>query len=202
MFIVDCEQRTDEWYRHRIGIPTASSFSRIITSRGARSDQRTGLMYELAGERLSGVSVESYCSSSMSRGIMLEPKAIEFLEFYLDEDIRRVGLCLEDGRRWGCSPDGLIGDLGGTEIKSPEAKAHIAYHKHYERTGKMPSDHVQQVQGGLMITEREWWIFMSYHPHIKPLIIKVYRDEEYIAKMRYELECFDRELVDLVKSLS
>jgi hypothetical protein len=35
----------------------------------------------------------------------------------------------------------------------------------------------------LWITQREWWDFMSYHPSMEDLIVRVYRDEAYIKKL-------------------
>jgi hypothetical protein len=34
--------------------------------------------------------------------------------------------------------------------------------------------------GCLWITGREWWDFMSFHPEMEDLIVRVYRDDEYI----------------------
>ena len=42
MIILECEQRTPEWYAARVGKPTASGFSKIVTSTGERSKSREG----------------------------------------------------------------------------------------------------------------------------------------------------------------
>ncbi|MCM3372841.1 hypothetical protein M3640_19455, partial [Bacillus velezensis] len=48
----------------------------------------------------------------------------------------------------------------------------------------MPDDHVPQVQGGLLVTGRRWWLFASYDPRV-PEPYSLYtqivpRDDEYI----------------------
>ena len=68
-----------------------------------------------------------------------------------------------------CSPDGLIGDNGGLEIKCPSQGVHVEY----LLSGKMPTKYTLQVQGFLYVTGREWCDFMSYHPSMKPMIVKM-----------------------------
>jgi hypothetical protein len=70
-------------------------------------------------------------------------------------------------------------DKGGLEIKCPAPATHVSY----LRDGTLPSKYYQQVMGCLWITGREWWDFMSYHPSMKPLIVRVERDEEYIKSL-------------------
>jgi hypothetical protein len=79
----------------------------------------------------------------------------------------------------GASPDGLVGDEGGIEIKCPLPHTHVSY----LRAGDVPSKYIPQIQGCLWITGREWWDFMSYHPAMEDLIVRVYRDEAYIKKL-------------------
>ena len=42
MIIVDVEQGTPEWFAKRCGVITASKFSQIVTSKGAKSTQAKG----------------------------------------------------------------------------------------------------------------------------------------------------------------
>ena len=43
MIVHPCQQGTVEWTEARLGIPTASEFSRIVTATGKLSKQRDGL---------------------------------------------------------------------------------------------------------------------------------------------------------------
>ena len=47
MIIVDCEQGTEEWFQARMGVPSASNFSRICTTTGKWSAQAESYINEL-----------------------------------------------------------------------------------------------------------------------------------------------------------
>jgi hypothetical protein len=50
----------------------------------------------------------------------------------------------------------------------------------------MPTDYWQQVQGGLWVSQRKWIDFVSFNSYFKDkklFVIRVERDEEYIAKL-------------------
>lgn len=179
MRVIDCEQGSDEWLNARLGVPSASMFAKIVTTKGAWSTQADGYINQLIAEDLTGEPTPFYQNEHMARGTELEPDARAAYEFVTDQTVTEVGFCLHDTLRAGCSPDGLIGEDGGLEIKCPAAATHVSY----LRDGKLPSKYYQQVMGCLWITGREWWDFMSYHPDMKPLIVRVERDEEYIAAL-------------------
>ena len=195
MRIIDCQQGTPEWYAARCGRPTASSFDKILTSKGEPSKQRTKYLYQLAGETITGKPEESYSNGAMQRGQELEAEARNFYELVTGDTVQQVGFCLSDG--YGCSPDGLVGEKGGLEIKCPS----IAVHVSYLLDGKLPIEYFQQVQGNLLVTGREWWDFVSYYPGIKPLLIRVERDHGFINLLRKELETFCSELVELIEKI-
>jgi len=153
MKILELEQRTPEWYQARKGIPTASSFDKIITSKGEPSKQRTKYLYELAGERLGGIVDETYQNFAMLRGVEMEAEAKSLYEI-IGQPVQEVGFCLSDCGRFGCSPDGLVGDSGGVEIKCPLIATHVEYL--IKNKEEMPVEYFQQVQGCLFVTGREW----------------------------------------------
>ena len=68
MVILDLEQRSDQWFQARLGIPTSSNFSKIVKTNGERSSQRKKYLYKLAGEIVSQKSEESFKSAYMERG--------------------------------------------------------------------------------------------------------------------------------------
>jgi len=67
----------------------------------------------------------------------------------------------------------------------------------YLRGGRLPSKYFQQVQGCMYITGRKWWDFMAYHPDMKPLIVRVERDEVFISCLNETL----RNIVDEIERL-
>lgn len=191
MRCIDCEQGSDEWIAARLGIPSASMYGKIITTQGKWSTQADTYINQLVAEKLTGEQTPFYQNEHMARGTELEPDARKMYEFIKDVEVQEVGFCLHDTLEAGASPDGLIGEDGGLEIKCPAPATHVEY----LRGGKLPSKYKQQVMGCLWITGREWWDFMSYHPSMKPLIVRVERDEDYIA----ELEACVSKAVELIE---
>lgn len=195
MEVFEVEQGTSAWHECRLGIPTASRFSDILAK--GEGKMRTKYLRDLAAETLRGwVDMDGYTNGHMERGKAMEGEAREFYAFSRGVEPRQVGF-VRNGRS-GASPDSLIGDEGGLEIKT--ALGHIQIER--LQRGTLPSEHRAQVQGNLWITERKWWDFVSYSPDLPPLILRVERDEEYIAALSQAVTDFNAELDELVKSIS
>jgi len=178
MRIINCEQGSDEWHAARLGIPTASRFNNIITPKTMKlSGQAQGYLYELAAEWLLREPCDNSGSAFMDRGIIQEAEAVRYYEFQKDVETIPVGFCLRDDGLVGCSPDRLVGNDGGLEIKCPSAKVHISY-----LLGSVGDEYKTQVQGCLYVCERDWWDVMSYNPMMPPAIERHYRDDEFIAR--------------------
>jgi hypothetical protein len=172
-------QGSEAWLESRLGRPTASNFGKLITPTGKASTSAEGYINELIAQKITGEIPEFFKSEAMQRGNELEASAKALYEFTRDVEVVEVGLCLHDSLECGASPDGLINDDGGIEVKAPLSHTHVSY----LRDGDIPAKYIPQVQGCLWITEREWWDFMSYHPSMEDLIVRVYRDEAYIKKL-------------------
>lgn len=188
MKIINCEQGSLEWFEARLGIPSSSNFDKIITTAGKPSKQREKYMYRLAGEAVSGVLEESYQNAAMLRGIEMEDEAKQLYTLITGNEVIEVGFCVEEG--YGASPDGLIAEKGCLELKCPLVATHVGY----LLANKLPTDYFQQVQGQLLVTGREWADFMSYSPGLKPMIVRVNRDETFINALKIELAVFCEEL--------
>ena len=195
MKIIDCPQLSEEWFKARIGVPTASNFDKIVTSSGAISTQRKKYLYQLVGEKLGALPEEGYTNAFMKRGIELEPQA---REMYARDvaPVVQVGFCLHD-EGFGCSPDFLVNEDGMGQIKCPS----LAVHVEYLIGQKLPTDYVQQVQGELLVTGRKYNDFLSFYPNLKPLVVRCYRDEVFISRLRAELLKFISELNELTEKL-
>lgn len=197
MLILNCEQLSPEWFQAKIGVPSAGSFDKIITTKGEPSKQRTNYMYQLAGELVSGYKNESYTNFAMQRGVELEADARKFFEFTQGVEVKQCGIVYPDeNKKYGCSPDGLLDDAG-LEIKSPLVHTHVAY----LLDGKLPMDYFQQVQGGMLCTGFDHWFFLLYYPGLAPLLIRVERDDKFIEKLKAELDTFCAELATIVNKL-
>jgi len=191
------EQRTPEWYAARLGIPTASSFSKIITSSGKKSTQWSGYLHELVAERITGRMVEFPSTPAMEEGTRREDESRLVYQMEKESPVTQVGFCVEDGGRWGCSPDGLVGDDGLVEFKNPSDKVAVEY----LLDGKLPTKYFIQVQGQIFVAERDWCDFVSYDPGLPMLIVPVKRDDEFISKLEPALIKFNAELEAAVKKI-
>ena len=109
MITNNCEQRSDEWYTLKAGVPSAGNFDKIVTAKGEPSKQRKKYLYQLVGEKLLGRMPETYMSWAMERGVELEDEAIAYFSLKQGVEVQRVGICFKDERMdRSCSPDGLI----------------------------------------------------------------------------------------------
>ncbi|WP_245448695.1 lambda exonuclease family protein [Bradyrhizobium ottawaense] len=195
--IIDCEQGTPEWFAARLGIPTASEFSTVLAKGkdGGKSLTRKTYMLKLAGEILTGEPMEAYSNQHMERGKEQEAEAREAYELMKDIDCQRVGF-IRNGDK-GCSPDSLIGEDGGLEIKT--ALPHIQVERLLK--GDLPAEHRAQVQGSMWVAERQWWDFVSYCPRLPLLIVRVPRDDGYIATLAGAVKEFNAELANVVDAI-
>jgi hypothetical protein len=179
MIRLDMEQGSPEWIQARLGIPTASQFHRIITPAKLKpSSAQDKYIRELLAEWLLGEPQDDYVSELMERGKQLEDEAVAAYEFENDVSVDRVGFCLRNDESVGASPDGLIGDNGGLEIKCPGAPAHIGY-----LIGDPENEYKAQIQGGLWVCERDWWSRLSYNPAMPKSHVKCGRDEDFLAAL-------------------
>lgn len=194
LVLLDCEQGSEEWHLARNSIPTASQFSRIITSKGKASSSKNYL-YELIAESIHGASNDGYKSKSMQDGNDKEPRARSAYEFETGNKVIEIGgVFLDESKTIMASPDGLIqGQKKGLEIKCPELKTHIKYC--FE--GVCPTEYLAQVMGGIWVTNYDSWDFVSYCPEYtpQPLFIRnVLRDETLIKAMSKEIIAFSKTL--------
>lgn len=188
--IIDCGQNSPEWYAARLGIPTASRFKDVIAK--GQGLTRRKYLYTLAGERLTGEPAESYTNEAMQRGHAMEAEARERYAFQRDAEPQTVGFMRRKvGEHWiGASPDALLGEDGLLEIKTK------APHLQLECLdgGRLPPEHVAQVQGQLWVSGRQWADFVSYWPKLPLFVIRVERDDAYIATLSAEVIAFCEEL--------
>lgn len=189
MRIIECEQGSMEWFQARRGIPSASNFDRIITPKtGKLSAQADDYICELIGELNTPYLpewAENYTNKAIRWGEQTEQEARDWYTVDTGNQVRQVGFCTTDDARFGCSPDGLIGEDGGLELKCPQPKTHTAY----LLKGGLPDEYRPQVHGALFVTGRPWWDFASYSPGLPPLLVRVVPDD-YTRALADALENF------------
>lgn len=198
MIIVDVAQNSPEWETEKLGKPSASNASKIITNEGKPSKQRDGYMYELASEIITGKKSNGYKNEFMEEGHNREQEARDFYSLLTGNEIKPIGVVYkDDGRKFLCSPDGIINGEEGFECKNPLPKTQVKYLLDNE----VPSEYFGQVQFSLYVTGFKFWNFFSYVPSMKPFHLAVKRDESYIATLEKELNKFCEELADIVRRI-
>ncbi|WP_144754741.1 lambda exonuclease family protein [Bartonella saheliensis] len=197
--IIDCVQGTEEWQKARNGLITASLFEMVMAEKkqGQKTSRYHSVMMKLAGERITGKTVEEGTTFSQRRGTELEPSARQLYGKLTQTEPECIGFVLADDRRKGFSPDAFVGKNGLLEIKTKKPEILIP---HFAQKN-FPAEHKAQCQGGLWISQREWVDLMLYWPDMPPLIKRAYRDEAYISKLEVEIHRFNEALEKMVQHI-
>lgn len=185
MKFFDVEPRSEEWFRLRLAIPTASCFDQIITpAKLAPSSQAKKYLRELLAEHITGVPMtqiaadgdepEQYQSRWMERGQETEDAVWKAYEAYTETQTSRGGFFTTDDGLVGASPDRVAGEDGLLECKAPSLTTQIGY----ALSGGAQEEYMIQLQGQLLVSEREWVDIFSWHPKLFIPPVRVYRDEK------------------------
>lgn len=188
MKICNCEQNSVDWQILRSGKVTASEMDNLVTPLGKvkhGDGPRSYLMKKVAEAWLGG-PLPSLNVWDMEQGHILEEYARPAFTLETGKEVRQVGFVTDDAGRIGCSPDGLVGDDAGLEIKCPRIETHIRY----ILDGMVPTDYIIQVQGSLFVTKFPKWFFFSYRRKLPPLILEVEPDEKIQAAIGEAVESF------------
>jgi YqaJ-like viral recombinase domain len=199
----DLVQRSEEWREARAGSLGASkvreAFSRL--KKGERSKASEDLMYEIAAERLTGLPAKKV--NALWWGREHEDEARESYAFLTNDPVVQVGLIrhptIADAH---ASPDSLVGEDGGLELKCPTSATHLKT----LLADAIPDDHLPQCHWGMACSGRAWWDFISYDPRFLDSRLhffqkRVMRDEAIIATMEAEARAFLAELEDKLQAL-
>jgi putative phage-type endonuclease len=200
------EQRSAEWHQLRFGKVTASRVADILAkTKTGPSASRQNYLIELALQRTTGVIQESYSNAAMEWGAQTEPQARVAYEIKTSNFVDQVPFVDHPTIKWfGCSPDGLVSDNGLVEIKCPNSATHWEYFKY----NRPPTKYVIQMQAQMACTGRDWCDFVSFDPRMPErsqlLVVRVDRDDAFIAEMEAEIKQFLDEVeieVNLMKGM-
>jgi putative phage-type endonuclease len=162
-------QGSQEWIDCRVGKVTASRVGAVFTQprKGSLvSKVREAYLADLLAERLTGkpsVPDYAYGEEAKSWGTQTEPFALAAYETREGYHTALAGF-IDHPRipMSGASPDGLVGDDGGVEIKCPNTATHLET----IRKGKIPTPYIQQMRWNMCCTGRSWWDFVSFDPRV------------------------------------
>jgi len=205
-------QGSPEWKAARLGFCTASNFAKVMAQPDAAGKKagriigRTAEDYleQLLNEYGTGLPTPEMHIAAFEWGHRWEQEAREVFEDRTGLNVDVVGFIHHQTLpKVGCSPDGLIGDTEGLELKCP---INGKNHAHNLRAKEVPSEYVAQIQGAMWITQRSHWYFASYDPRwrdpeLRMVIVLVERDEEFIAKLETAVTRFVRVLLESIQEL-
>lgn len=184
----ECPQGGSAWRAARLGIPTASKFDHIMAPQTCKaSTQAPGYMRTLLAEWITGEAADAGASQFMDRGKAMEPEARNWYAWERDAELVEVGILLRDDQMVGASPDALVGDDGTLEIKCPAAATHVGY---LLDGGRGLRAYSAQVQGALWLSGRAWADIISYNPAMPAVVVRIPRDEAYIAALDAAVSAF------------
>lgn len=174
--ISDAKQGSSEWFTLKLGVISSSNVSKVVSKKG--SETRFTYMAELISQVCTG-DMEELNSKYLDWGKHYEDAARSSYEFETGYNIAEVPFVFKDDmRREGCSPDGIVNDKKGVEIKCPFNATHFIK---FLTEDKIKPEYEWQYQHTLRVMDADEWDFVQYHPNMKisPLkILTVKKDEE------------------------
>jgi putative phage-type endonuclease len=181
------EQDSPEWLALRCGKITGSRFKAVMDlnkRNGQPNKARRDLIATLQTELATGCPEYVEPNEYMAHGSAMEPLARLAYEFVRDCTCDVPAFIPHPTVEYvGYSPDGLVGDDGLIEIKSPFLEPR---HTRTVESQRCPDEYIAQVQGGLWVTGRQWCDFISYFPSISVEIVRVERNQEFINRLAAE----------------
>lgn len=152
------EQRTEEWFEARKGRITASQVGAILGN--SPNGDRESVMRRMVRD-WHGAEPEFTGNIATEYGVTHEEGAIVEYRMETGNPVEAVGFVTRED--WaGCSPDGLVGLVGGLEIKCPFGKRKDAKPE-FKTLAEQPH-YRDQVQFSLWVCERAWWDFYQWAP--------------------------------------
>lgn len=204
--ILDVEQGTKQWKEARAGFVTASRLCDVldVIKKGEGAERRK-YRGEIVSEILSGQPYPQHITQEMRWGTEYEPEARAVYSLENEIIVDRVGFVIHpEIGRFGCSPDGFVGDRGMLQIKCPTTRTHL----NWIREGRIPLEHASQLIGELSCNrDRDWIDFMSYDPRLPDPFRKFIRRferagrENLILGIESVVEQFNGEIDDEIAQL-
>ncbi len=189
------EQGSQEWLDMRLGLITCSEIKTI------RADGVGAQTYinSLAYERITGEPSAVFLGNEWTeRGHELEVVAREMYELKTGLTVDQVSFIKNLG--FGYSPDGVVGNDGLIEIKAKQPQVQISI----LRSGEIPKDHLDQLDGGLLNSGRKWIDFVSYCPNLPIFIKRVYAEERkaQLEKLNGLIIKYNAQIDDVVNQIT
>lgn len=184
----DIQQGHIDWFKLRMGKVTASEMSNLLTPNfeHKKGESVRTYLYEKIAEGWRDAPLIHTGSWATEQGQMREEEAIPFLAIEKDWHIKNGGFIESDDGLCGCSPDGLVGDDLGVEVKCPEPTNMVRW----LIDGVLPKEYAVQVHTSMYVTGFDRWIFLAYNRGFPALIVEVKRDRTFCEKIKEAVDRF------------
>lgn len=185
MKIYNCEQRSKEWFDIRDLKMTASHATAVMAAGKGLETLVNELLVNHYSSRTYEEYLDDYTGKHMQRGIDFEERARRIYELKSGNKVDQVGF-IEYDEYSGCSPDGIIGNYGLIEIKNLSDKVFFDL----LLTGKVDSNHRNQMQMQMYLTQRHWCDYFAFNPNFTPsyVCIRFLPDHEAIMRIKEGLK--------------
>ena len=153
------------WLDARRGRITASQVHRVMGTPQVRGTY----LLELLTDRIVGKLGEQKVTDAMQEGLDLEPQAGERYEQETGRSLIQGYWVWDEKRGFGGTPDFIVSDGGGLQVKCPQPKAALAARFAAGLGGKWRNEHEYywQCVAERVLTEEPWWDFLVYCPKLE-----------------------------------
>jgi len=198
------EQRSDEWFKQRVGKITGSRVGAILGLNPWQSDK--DVMRSMVRE-YHGAESEFTGNVATQYGTKFEEFALDDFELENGLEVEETGFHIKKGADWlGASPDGLIGNDAVLEIKCPYGARNTGEFKHISEQ----LHYHAQMQIEMYCTNRQRCYFYQWSKQNSDMIIIDYSqswiDENlptlkgFYKQYLKEIKEPDKHLLDLVQT--
>jgi putative phage-type endonuclease len=179
------------------------AYSKQKSKEGIPLKARSDYAIELLSERLTGLSSNHFVTNEMKWGAEQEEYARSAYEQRCSLMVEPVCFAVHPALDFtGGSPDGLVGDDSGIEIKCLTTGRHLGIWKSRE----VPQEYADQIQWNMVCCEREKWDFVCFDSrlpaHLQLLVIPVAYDEKRVAELEAEVCKINAEVEQMIEELN
>ena len=155
------EQGSDSWFDMRLSRATASHAHEILSASSTLGYKKYRAL--LFTQRFTGKKIDSYSNDKMDDGTVNEPVARLLYSLQTGHKVRESGFWVHDEHDAGASPDGIVNEEFGLEIKTQLPHIHLMA----KLDGFIDSKYKKQMDFQMWITGYKKMDFISYSPLIE-----------------------------------
>lgn len=212
---IEVDHGSQAWHSIRAGKITCSNFLAVMTTGTGTPWGTPAKAYaeQLAVELCQGRPADEVSAPALTWGKDYEEDARTlYMERTMHFVPRPNRMYYRPGTLIGGTPDGIIGEDGGLEIKCPkDSRVHLRTMITRSSAGErgiVPPEHIPQIMGYLWITGRDWWDFTSFDPRWPQeeqqiFVKRVHRlqNETYIFNLSQRVQAFQGLVLGIAREM-